>query len=170
MHILVFVLSCRQVQAPFCTPDKHRYWETDCGNYAGALIYFCSFYVIIAYIMLNLLVGQCVDCLGIIFSLTGCNRWKDMVKHKQQILFYETVAIHKICSLWKIEWKSHRRGSERKAINVRIKVKQLKNIRYCRIHYCLFASTHYRDRICSDSQKLSLLTCGLQPSFIWIQE
>lgn len=49
---------CLQVQAPFCTPDKHRYWETDCGNYAGALIYFCSFYVIIAYIMLNLLVGQ----------------------------------------------------------------------------------------------------------------
>lgn len=51
-----------QVQAPFCTPDKHRYWETDCGNYAGALIYFCSFYVIIAYIMLNLLVGQCFLC------------------------------------------------------------------------------------------------------------
>lgn len=49
------------MQAPFCTPDKHRYWETDCGNYAGALIYFCSFYVIIAYIMLNLLVGQCVE-------------------------------------------------------------------------------------------------------------
>uniref|UniRef100_A0A3B4U5C3 Sodium leak channel, non-selective n=1 Tax=Seriola dumerili TaxID=41447 RepID=A0A3B4U5C3_SERDU len=47
------------VQPPFCTPDKHRYWETDCGNYAGALIYFCSFYVIIAYIMLNLLVGRC---------------------------------------------------------------------------------------------------------------
>lgn len=47
-----------QVQAPFCTPDEHRYWETDCGNYAGALIYFCSFYVIIAYIMLNLLVGK----------------------------------------------------------------------------------------------------------------
>lgn len=51
---------CAQVQPPFCTPDKHRYWETDCGNYAGALIYFCSFYVIIAYIMLNLLVGQCL--------------------------------------------------------------------------------------------------------------
>lgn len=47
-----------QVQPPFCTPDEHRYWETDCGNYAGALIYFCSFYVIIAYIMLNLLVGE----------------------------------------------------------------------------------------------------------------
>lgn len=51
---------CPQVQPPFCTPDKHRYWETDCGNYAGALIYFCSFYVIIAYIMLNLLVGESV--------------------------------------------------------------------------------------------------------------
>lgn len=56
----MFFFFCPQVQAPFCTPDKHRYWETDCGNYAGALIYFCSFYVIIAYIMLNLLVGQCV--------------------------------------------------------------------------------------------------------------
>lgn len=83
MHILVFVFSCLQVQAPFCTPDKHRYWETDCGNYAGALIYFCSFYVIIAYIMLNLLVGQCVfsgleDCLGIFFSVqvvTGGKTW-----------------------------------------------------------------------------------------------
>lgn len=54
----LFVCPVPQVQAPFCTPDKHRYWETDCGNYAGALIYFCSFYVIIAYIMLNLLVGK----------------------------------------------------------------------------------------------------------------
>lgn len=59
-----------QVQAPFCTPDKHRYWETDCGNYAGALIYFCSFYVIIAYIMLNLLVGQyCMSVHPVKFSV-----------------------------------------------------------------------------------------------------
>jgi hypothetical protein len=47
-----------QVQPPFCTPDEFTYWATDCGNYAGALMYFCSFYVIIAYIMLNLLVGK----------------------------------------------------------------------------------------------------------------
>lgn len=47
-----------QVQPPFCTPDNRTYWKTDCGNYAGALMYFCSFYVIIAYIMLNLLVGK----------------------------------------------------------------------------------------------------------------
>ncbi|XP_034417418.1 sodium leak channel non-selective protein isoform X3 [Cyclopterus lumpus] len=56
------------VQAPFCTPDQHRYWETDCGNYAGALIYFCSFYVIIAYIMLNLLVAIIVENFSLFYS------------------------------------------------------------------------------------------------------
>uniref|UniRef100_A0A3Q1F0T1 Sodium leak channel NALCN n=1 Tax=Acanthochromis polyacanthus TaxID=80966 RepID=A0A3Q1F0T1_9TELE len=56
------------VQHPFCTPDKHRYWETDCGNYAGALIYFCSFYVIIAYIMLNLLVAIIVENFSLFYS------------------------------------------------------------------------------------------------------
>ncbi|XP_012689441.1 sodium leak channel non-selective protein isoform X2 [Clupea harengus] len=56
------------VQAPFCTPDNHRYWETDCGNYAGALIYFCSFYVIIAYIMLNLLVAIIVENFSLFYS------------------------------------------------------------------------------------------------------
>ena len=35
-----------------------NYWETDCGNYYGAIIYFCSFYLIITYIVRNLLVGQ----------------------------------------------------------------------------------------------------------------
>lgn len=67
---LFCVNVCPQVQAPFCTPDKHRYWETDCGNYAGALIYFCSFYVIIAYIMLNLLVGQWFCCSAYLFHST----------------------------------------------------------------------------------------------------
>uniref|UniRef100_W5K426 Sodium leak channel NALCN n=1 Tax=Astyanax mexicanus TaxID=7994 RepID=W5K426_ASTMX len=56
------------VQPPSCTPDKHRYWETDCGNYAGALIYFCSFYVIIAYIMLNLLVAIIVENFSLFYS------------------------------------------------------------------------------------------------------
>ncbi|MEQ2283606.1 hypothetical protein AMECASPLE_013142 [Ameca splendens] len=56
------------VQPPFCTPDKHRYWETDCGNYAGALIYFCSFYVIIAYIMVNLLVAIIVENFSLFYS------------------------------------------------------------------------------------------------------
>ncbi|BES93887.1 voltage-gated ion channel [Nesidiocoris tenuis] len=45
------------VQPPFCTPADN-YWETDCGNTVASLVYFCSFYVIITYIVLNLLVGE----------------------------------------------------------------------------------------------------------------
>jgi len=45
------------VAPPFCTRGRN-YWETDCGNYRAALVYFCTFYVIITYIVLNLLVGQ----------------------------------------------------------------------------------------------------------------
>lgn len=44
---------------PQCTPASN-YWQTDCGNYAAALIYFCSFYVMITYIVLNLLVGKLI--------------------------------------------------------------------------------------------------------------
>ncbi|GAB1299202.1 Sodium leak channel NALCN [Apodemus speciosus] len=57
-----------QVQPPFCTPDEFTYWATDCGNYAGALMYFCSFYVIIAYIMLNLLVAIIVENFSLFYS------------------------------------------------------------------------------------------------------
>uniref|UniRef100_A0A8C5SHY9 Sodium leak channel NALCN n=1 Tax=Laticauda laticaudata TaxID=8630 RepID=A0A8C5SHY9_LATLA len=56
------------VQPPFCTPDNRTYWKTDCGNYAGALMYFCSFYVIIAYIMLNLLVAIIVENFSLFYS------------------------------------------------------------------------------------------------------
>lgn len=44
------------IQPPHCKP-ANNYWETDCGNFVASLIYFCSFYVIITYIVLNLLVG-----------------------------------------------------------------------------------------------------------------
>lgn len=44
------------IQPPYCTPADN-YWQTDCGNFTGSLIYFCTFYVIITYIVLNLLVG-----------------------------------------------------------------------------------------------------------------
>lgn len=44
------------VQPPYCTVSSN-YWETDCGNFTASLIYFCTFYVIITYIVLNLLVG-----------------------------------------------------------------------------------------------------------------
>ncbi|XP_060129352.1 LOW QUALITY PROTEIN: sodium leak channel NALCN [Zootoca vivipara] len=56
------------VQPPFCTPDNRTYWKTDCGNYAGALMYFCSFYIIIAYIMLNLLVAIIVENFSLFYS------------------------------------------------------------------------------------------------------
>lgn len=44
------------VAPPYCTPADN-YWETDCGNFTASLAYFCTFYVIITYIVLNLLVG-----------------------------------------------------------------------------------------------------------------
>jgi len=42
-----------------CTP-ANNYCETDCGNFMASLVYFCSCYVIIIYIVLNLLVGEFV--------------------------------------------------------------------------------------------------------------
>lgn len=45
------------VAPPYCTPADN-YWETDCGNFTASLAYFCTFYVIITYIVLNLLVGK----------------------------------------------------------------------------------------------------------------
>lgn len=50
------------VQQPYCTVADN-YWETDCGNFSASLIYFCTFYVIITYIVLNLLVGE-FDLIG----------------------------------------------------------------------------------------------------------
>ncbi|KAF2357306.1 Ion transport domain [Trinorchestia longiramus] len=44
---------------PYCTAGDN-YWQTDCGNFTCSLVFFCSFYVIITYIVLNLLVGTCV--------------------------------------------------------------------------------------------------------------
>lgn len=45
------------IQPPYCTAASN-YWETDCGNFHASLFYFCTFYVIITYIVLNLLVGK----------------------------------------------------------------------------------------------------------------
>ena len=51
------IMHDSMVSPPFCTPAAN-YWETDCGNFSAALMFFCSFYVIITYIVLNLLVGN----------------------------------------------------------------------------------------------------------------
>uniref|UniRef100_A0A1I7XTJ5 Ion_trans domain-containing protein n=1 Tax=Heterorhabditis bacteriophora TaxID=37862 RepID=A0A1I7XTJ5_HETBA len=54
---------------PFCYwADGLNYWETDCGNYFGAIIYFCSFYLIITYIVLNLLVAIIMENFSLFYS------------------------------------------------------------------------------------------------------
>ncbi|RWS10179.1 sodium leak channel non-selective protein-like protein [Dinothrombium tinctorium] len=55
------------VSPPYCTPGNN-YWETDCGNFTFSLIYFCSFYVIITYIVLNLLVAIIMENFSLFYS------------------------------------------------------------------------------------------------------
>ncbi|KAI5748941.1 hypothetical protein M8J76_003489 [Diaphorina citri] len=55
------------IQPPYCTPAAN-YWETDCGNFSASLIYFCSFYVIITYIVLNLLVAIIMENFSLFYS------------------------------------------------------------------------------------------------------
>ncbi|XP_023021091.2 sodium leak channel non-selective protein na isoform X2 [Leptinotarsa decemlineata] len=55
------------IQPPFCTPAAN-YWQTDCGNFYGSLIYFCTFYVIITYIVLNLLVAIIMENFSLFYS------------------------------------------------------------------------------------------------------
>ncbi|KAK7076029.1 hypothetical protein SK128_019150 [Halocaridina rubra] len=55
------------VAPPFCTRGAN-YWETDCGNFTGSLIFFCSFYVIITYIVLNLLVAIIMENFSLFYS------------------------------------------------------------------------------------------------------
>ncbi|GFS24477.1 sodium leak channel non-selective protein-like, partial [Elysia marginata] len=52
---------------PFCTKGGN-YWETDCGNYIASIIYFCTFYVIITYIVLNLLVAIIMENFSLFYS------------------------------------------------------------------------------------------------------
>ncbi|KIH50840.1 hypothetical protein ANCDUO_19078 [Ancylostoma duodenale] len=59
-----------QRSPPFCYwAEGLNYWETDCGNYFGAIVYFCSFYLIITYIVLNLLVATVLAIIMENFSL-----------------------------------------------------------------------------------------------------
>jgi len=55
------------VAPPFCTRGRN-FWETDCGNYRAALVYFCTFYVIITYIVLNLLVAIIMENFSLFYS------------------------------------------------------------------------------------------------------
>uniref|UniRef100_A0A1I7U358 Sodium leak channel NALCN n=1 Tax=Caenorhabditis tropicalis TaxID=1561998 RepID=A0A1I7U358_9PELO len=54
---------------PFCNWHPGlSYWQTDCGNYFGAIVYFCSFYLIITYIVLNLLVAIIMENFSLFYS------------------------------------------------------------------------------------------------------
>lgn len=55
------------VAPPVCT-KANNYWESDCGNFTAALLYFCSFYVIITYIVLNLLVAIIMENFSLFYS------------------------------------------------------------------------------------------------------
>lgn len=55
------------IAPPACTKSKN-YWESDCGNFTAALLYFCSFYVIITYIVLNLLVAIIMENFSLFYS------------------------------------------------------------------------------------------------------
>ncbi|CAK9304150.1 unnamed protein product [Gordionus sp. m RMFG-2023] len=61
------ILHDTMIQPPYCTPAKN-YWHTDCGNPTAALFYFCSFYVIITYIVLNLLVAIIMENFSLFYS------------------------------------------------------------------------------------------------------
>lgn len=69
--LISFFIQSIQRSPPFCYyVEGSNYWETDCGNYYGSIIYFCSFYLIITYIVRNLLVGSSFSSfLSICFSL-----------------------------------------------------------------------------------------------------
>lgn len=55
------------VAPPFCTRGSD-FWETDCGNFKAALVFFCTFYVIITYIVLNLLVAIIMENFSLFYS------------------------------------------------------------------------------------------------------
>ncbi|VDO07851.1 unnamed protein product [Rodentolepis nana] len=55
------------IQPPFCVM-KETFWETNCGNAQASLAYFCSFYVIITYVMLNVLVAIIMENFSLFYS------------------------------------------------------------------------------------------------------
>ncbi|XP_038062200.1 sodium leak channel non-selective protein-like isoform X1 [Patiria miniata] len=56
------------ISPPYCSRIGPNYWQTDCGNVTASLLYFGSFYVIIAYIFLNLLVGIIMENFSLFYS------------------------------------------------------------------------------------------------------
>ncbi|XP_065924032.1 sodium leak channel NALCN isoform X6 [Magallana gigas] len=55
------------VAPPFCTIEGN-FWESDCGNVTASIVYFFSFYIIITYIVLNLLVAIIMENFSLFYS------------------------------------------------------------------------------------------------------
>lgn len=55
------------VVPPRCTRGT-SFWESDCGNSTASILYFCSFYIIITYIVLNLLVAIIMENFSLFYS------------------------------------------------------------------------------------------------------
>ncbi|XP_056005775.1 sodium leak channel NALCN-like isoform X4 [Ostrea edulis] len=55
------------VAPPFCTIEGN-FWESDCGNASASIVYFFSFYIIITYIVLNLLVAIIMENFSLFYS------------------------------------------------------------------------------------------------------
>ena len=58
------------IQTPYCTEaaEGENYWKTDCGSKLGALCYFISFYVIITFVFLNLLIAVIIENFSLFYS------------------------------------------------------------------------------------------------------
>ena len=60
--------DCMQ-KPPACHfSQSDNFWETDCGHFNWAILFFCSFYVIITYISLNLLVAIIMENFSLFYS------------------------------------------------------------------------------------------------------
>ncbi|KAL7671716.1 hypothetical protein ACOME3_006620 [Neoechinorhynchus agilis] len=55
------------IAPPYCTVAEN-YWESDCGNVFASVIYFISFYIIITYIVLNLLLAIIMENFSLFYS------------------------------------------------------------------------------------------------------
>lgn len=61
--------DCR-IQEPYCTEatEFEDYWKSDCGTDFGSHCYFISFYVILAFVLLNLLIAVIIENFSLFYS------------------------------------------------------------------------------------------------------
>ena len=56
-----FVMHDMMIQAPFCTPNRTSYLDSDCGSQPWAYFMFLSFYIICTYILLNMFIAVIIS-------------------------------------------------------------------------------------------------------------